>query len=135
MIKNQRQYRVTLEQIDLLATAMKQVKAVIRPNVFTEAHITSLETDISALRDDVRQYDSLQGGQFDMASLQHVRHLGRDLIRARIACKLTHKDLAIALGKKEQAIQRLEAKDYSTASLATLTTIVNVIVACSGEGA
>ena len=51
-----------------------------------------------------------------------------DLVRARIACNLTHKELARALGKKEQAIQRWEAAGYSTVSLSALATIASVII-------
>jgi HTH-type transcriptional regulator/antitoxin HigA len=75
-----------------------------------------------------REYEALLDGQFDLAALHDLERLGQNLIRARICSHLTHKDLADALGNKEQAIQRLEATDYSTASLATLATIANAII-------
>lgn len=128
MIKNQRQYRTTRDQIELLTTALNHARAIAAPDVFTKAHIQSLETDIRTLEDEVRQYDSLLQGPLDLTSLRDVEHLGQDLIRARISARLTHKDLAKALGKKEQAIQRLEAANYSTASLATLAEIANTIM-------
>ena len=112
----------------LLSSALNQARAVGNPDVFVRAHVTSLETDIHALEEELRQYRSLLEGTFDWAALREVEHLGQDLIRARISCKLTQKQLARALGKKEQAIQRLEATDYRSASLATLRTIANTIM-------
>jgi HTH-type transcriptional regulator/antitoxin HigA len=135
MIKNQKQRRVTQEQIKLLSSALTQARAVAKPDVFMRAHITSLETDIHALQEELRHYQSLLEGKFDLAALQEVEHLGQDLIRARICCKLTQKDLATALGKKAQAIQRLEAADYSSASLATLRTIASTIISCRKRAA
>ena len=129
MIKNQRQHRVTSEQIRMLAQALDDAKGVAAPDVFVKAHVASLETDMARLEDEVRHYESLKRGPIDLSPLRNVEHLGLDLIRARIACDLTHKDLARALGKKEQAIQRWEASNYSTASLAALTSIANVIIA------
>ena len=64
----------------------------------------------------------------DLSPVRNIEHIGADLIRARIACNLTHKELAKALGKKEQAIQRWEASDYRTVSLSTLTMIADVII-------
>ena len=128
MIKNNRRYRVAMEQIRLLSTALGNAKMVKSPDVFVAAHIASLETDIARLEEEVRQYESLKQGSFDLSPLRNIEHIGTDLVRARIACNLTHKELAQALGKKEQVIQRWEASDYRTASLSALTTIANVIM-------
>lgn len=128
MIKNHRQYRVAQEQILLLSTALSDAKAIEGPDVFVLAHITSLETDIARLEKETRQYESLKKGVFDLSPLRNIERIGVDLIQARIACNLTHKELAKALGKKEQAIQRWEASDYRTVSLSALTTIAGVII-------
>ena len=132
MIKNQRQYRTSRSQRALLSLAMAQARAVADPDVFVRAHIGALETDIARLEDEMRQYDLSRRAPVDVAALRHVGDLGRDLIRARIARNLTHKDLAQAVGKKEQAIQRLEAADYRTASLATLAAIASAIANFQG---
>ena len=117
-----------MEQIGLLSTALGDAKMVEKPDVFVVSHITSLETDMARLEEEVRQYESLKQGVFDLSLLRNIEHIGVDLVRARIACNLTHKELARALGKKEQAIQRWEASDYSTVSLSALATIASVII-------
>lgn len=117
-----------MEQIKLLFTALDDAKMVKKPDVFVVAHVTSLKTDIARLEEEVREYKSLKQGVFDLSSIRNIEHIGIDLVRARIACNLTHKELAEALGKKEQAIQRWEASDYKTVSLSELATIANVII-------
>ena len=127
MIKNRRQYQVALDQMNALAEALNAARVIAGPDVFVKAHIMALESELASLEAEIDEYDRLQSQPYDPAFLQRVERLGQDLIRARIASKLTHKDLALALGKKEQAIQRLEANDYKTASLATIASIANVI--------
>lgn len=53
-----------------------------------------------------------------MLELNSLEALPRALIKARIAAKLSQKDLAERLGLKEQQIQRYEATEYNSANLA-----------------
>ena len=128
MIKNRRQYRTTRDQLNLLTMALSQAREMPKPDVFVRAHIASLETDIELLESEIRQYDSLRQGDFDLDKLRDIGRLGQDLIRARIYCNMTQEGLAKAVGKKEQAIQRLEATNYSTASLATVAIIASTLL-------
>jgi HTH-type transcriptional regulator/antitoxin HigA len=127
MIKTNRQYHATKSQLAFLTTALQAAQAIPTPDIFRTAHIQSLQSDIQTLQHELTLYDRQINGEFDLTPLQAIPTLGQTLIRARIACQLTQKDLAQALGKKEQAIQRLEATDYTTASLATLTTIAETL--------
>jgi HTH-type transcriptional regulator/antitoxin HipB len=54
-----------------------------------------------------------------------IEHLPIALIRARIACDLTQRQLAERIGLQEQAIQRYEAADYFGVSFAQLVEIAN----------
>jgi HTH-type transcriptional regulator/antitoxin HigA len=49
------------------------------------------------------------------------------LIRARIARGLSQRELADALGLKEQQIQRYEAEQYASAALRRLIDIANAL--------
>jgi transcriptional regulator with XRE-family HTH domain len=49
------------------------------------------------------------------------------LIKARIAAKLSQKDLAERLGLKEQQIQRYEATEYASANLARVLEVSQVL--------
>jgi transcriptional regulator with XRE-family HTH domain len=55
-------------------------------------------------------------------------------VRARIAAGLTQEGLAEKLGLKRQQIQRYEASEYATASLATVRQIAQVIESVVSTG-
>jgi transcriptional regulator with XRE-family HTH domain len=67
--------------------------------------------------------------------LNSLDALPKVLIEARIAAGLTQEDLASRLGLKPQQIQRYEASDYQTASLARLRGIARVLNLRVREGA
>src|SRR5205823_6421027 len=79
------------------------------------------------LRTDVRAYEALQRGDLFMFEIDDLAQLPTALIKARIASRLTQKDLAERLGAKEQQVQRWEANDYSGASLDTLQGVTNAL--------
>ena len=72
-------------------------------------------------------FDQLRGGTqstFDAASLEELSPV---LVKARIARGWTQRQLADALGMAEQQIQRYEANDYRSTSLARLCDIANAL--------
>ena len=127
MIKNPRQHRVTREQRALLTQALDRARAAPNQDAFVKAHIMSLVVDIETLDQELDQYARLLKGHLDDAALQKIPSIGEALIRARLAARITHKELARRLGKKEQAIQRWEAGNYASASLKTITQIAKVL--------
>ena len=134
MIKNKRQYQVSKDQLSMLSRALEDARKAPKPNALAKAHIQALETQIRTIAQEISEYERLIEKPFDPAPLQAIENIGREIIRARIACGLTHRELAILLGKQEQAIQRLEAGDYGSASLSTVAMIAKVlIVAPAGE--
>jgi HTH-type transcriptional regulator / antitoxin HigA len=126
-IKNDRQYRVTMTQLEELRSGLANARAATDHDALSTAHIGFLEADILALEADVQTFERLRNTQFDPATLEAVDHFGRDLVQARIACHLTQKRLADAIGKPEQVIQRYEATNYESASLTTLQQIATAI--------
>jgi DNA-binding XRE family transcriptional regulator len=127
IIKNDRQYRVTMTQLEELRSGLANARAATDHDALSTAHIGFLEADILALEADVQTFERLRNTQFDLATLEAVVHFGRDLVQARIACHLTQKRLADAIGKPEQVIQRYEATNYESASLTTLQQIATAI--------
>ena len=63
--------------------------------------------------------------------LEYISVIPRDLIRARIAAGLSQKELAERLGMPEQQIQRYEAKEYESVSLARISEIAKVLQSIS----
>jgi DNA-binding XRE family transcriptional regulator len=127
IIKNDRQYRATQTQLAELRDGLASARAAPEQDALAAAHIGFLEADILALDADVRTFERLRNTDFDPAALEAVDHFGRDLVQARIACRLTQKRLADAIGKPEQVIQRYEATNYESASLTTLQEIATAI--------
>ena len=78
-------------------------------------------------RAELADFDQLRGGTlstFDAASLEDLSTV---LVKARIARGWTQRQLAEALGMAEQQIQRYEANDYRSTSLARLCDIANAL--------
>ena len=84
----------------------------------------------SQLRDldaEIREYESLKSGRQKRLELDSLEALSKLLIQARIAAGLTQEDLADRLGLKPQQIQRYEATNYQSASLARLLEIARAL--------
>jgi ribosome-binding protein aMBF1 (putative translation factor) len=130
-IKNDRQYRITKAQAHKLETALTQTarradNGKVYP-LLRKAQADALRSQLADLRAEIRQYEALHSGEqrkFDLASLDD---LARALIQARIAAGLSQKDLAARLGLKEQQIQRYEATDYASASLARVREVARAL--------
>ena len=129
MIKNERQYKITKAQAARFSEALRQFEAEqsevreVHPLLLKARH-DALRSQLTDLENDLREYEALKEGTFEFGQLRSVTELPRLLIRARIASGLSQRDLAGRLGLKEQQIQRYEASDYSSASLARIRSVV-----------
>jgi ribosome-binding protein aMBF1 (putative translation factor) len=126
MIKNKRQYRITKTQaqsfekglVDLANCA--EDKKQENPILF-EAQRSALGSQLDDLRQELVEYEALTIHENDkplVFELNSLEAFPLALIKARIASKLSQKDLAERLGLKEQQIQRYEATEYASANLA-----------------
>ena len=130
MIKNERQYRITKAQAAKFADALTNFRTeLVEPlhPLLIKAHEDALKSQMAELEEELREYESLRAGNFDWGELNVIAELPKALIRARIAKRLSQKDLADALGMKEQQIQRYEATEYASASLARITEVVQAL--------
>ena len=122
MIKNQRQYGVTKTQAIKLEEALTQqsqpsAARKVHP-LLRKAQTDALRSQLTDLRSEIKQYETLRTGKRTKLSVTSIDDLSSALIRGRIARGLTQKELAERLGLKEQQIQRYEASNYASASLA-----------------
>src|ERR1700685_3951598 len=122
MIKNERQYRITRAQADKFETAIREIEGSaedgrIHPKL-RNAQIAALRSQLSDLRADVEEYEALKSGKRNVSLMNPFADVPRTLIQARIAAGLSQEELADRLSLKAQQIQRYEATDYSSASLA-----------------
>ena len=132
MIKNERQYKITRAQAARFSNALESLRQradtddSLHP-LIVKAQEDALSSQLEDLDAELREYESLKAGEFQMDSLKVVADLPSILIKARIAQGLSQKDLAERIGLKEQQIQRYEATDYASANLARIKEVVGAL--------
>jgi len=98
-----------------------------------EVQRRALESQRDELRSEVEQYESLREGKISTLVVEDFAELPTALIKARIAQRLTQKELAQRLGVKEQQVQRWEANDYAGASIETLRSVIEALGVATRE--
>jgi transcriptional regulator with XRE-family HTH domain len=130
MIRNEREYRITQAQADQFSRSLAAVEAAtdvsMHPKI-RQAQRDALRSQLEDLRRDIAEYDALRAGERPVLELSSMEELPQALIKARIAAQLTQKDLAERLHVPEQQVQRYEATEYSTASLARIMEVVRAL--------
>ena len=138
MIKNDRQYRITKAQAARFSQTLNSLRQgsgaakEVHP-LIAKAQEDALSSQLADLESEMREYESLKAGEFQLDELNVFSDLPTVLIKARIAQGLSQKDLAQRIGVKEQQIQRYEATDYSSASLARVREVASVLYGTAGK--
>lgn len=132
MITNERQYHITGTQLEKLKQAIDSfdIRAATertKSSVLAQAEMAALHSELENLSQQVREYETLKSGTVEILKASTLEELPRILIRARIAKGLSQRQLAEALGLKEQQIQRYEAEEYASASLRRLYDVANAL--------
>ena len=132
MIKNERQYRITKREAKKFERTIEQLEKNpaahrgVHPRL-AKAQTEALSSQLASLRKEIEEYEALGKRRRKKLSLDTIETLPQMLIKARIAAGLTQKELARRLGLREQQIQRYEATDYASASLARVIEIARVL--------
>lgn len=128
MIKNERQYRLTKAQAKRFSQTLQGIGEAdeVHP-LIVKAQREALSSQIADLEEELREYEALKAGLFQLDQLKAVAELPTLLIKARIAQGLSQRELAERLGLKEQQIQRYEATDYASARLARIKEVVGAL--------
>ena len=95
--------------------------------LIAKAQHDAVKSQLADLESELREYESLKAGAFQLDELNLVEELPTVLIKARIAQGLSQRELAEHIGVKEQQIQRYEATDYASASLARIREVANAL--------
>lgn len=132
MITNERQYKITKSQIDLLKKAITNFNLEEKTHqdgseVLALAELDALKSEVEVLENQVKEYDVLKSGVKFTLTTSSLAELPKILIQARIAQNLSQKELALLLNLKEQQIQRYEAEEYQSASLKRLVEVASVL--------
>lgn len=130
MIRNEREYKITQAQAaqfsKSLAAAEATADATVHP-LIRKAQRDALLSQLEDLRQDLDEYEALQEGRCPVLEISSMEELPQALIKARIAARLTQKELAEKVNVREQQIQRYEASEYAGASLARITEVVRAL--------
>jgi len=134
MIKNERQYRITKAQAAKLEAALESFSAQAAGDKRThprliKAQADGLRSQLESLQSELRDYEGIKAGEIPPPDLSYIAVVPQDLIRARIAAGLSQKELAERLGMPEQQIQRYEAVEYESVSLARIIEIAKALQA------
>lgn len=135
MIKNERQYRITKAQMQKFQQALtkllecseetKQVNLLL-----WQAKKSAIESQLNDLQEEIKEYERLAKSPYDKPialTSGSIETLPKALIEARIAKKISQKELAARLAMKEQQIQRYEATNYASANLSLLIKVSRVL--------
>ena len=132
MITNERQYKITRSEAEKFHEALRQfnpldaIKNGIDP-VIADAQKRALETQLEELENSLDRYETLQAGQVEALEAKRLDEIGNCLIEARIARRMTQKDLAERLGMKAQQVQRYEQESYTSANLPRLLEVADAL--------
>jgi ribosome-binding protein aMBF1 (putative translation factor) len=127
MIKNERQYRVTKGQLAKLESALKlgqQAESRMDPVIY-KAMAAGIESQADDLRKELDEYERTKGAA--ALRLHSPKELPQLLIKARVARGYSQKDLAQRLRLKPQQIQKYEATEYRSASLARILSVMEAL--------
>ena len=122
MITNDVQYRSTKAHLRKFEEALANLKAGAgdKPSKLHRLEIDAVSAQAEDLRAEVREYEALSSGNVSTFEASSLSGLASLLIKARIARGWSQRRLADELGVAEQQVQRYEATEYRTASLARI---------------
>jgi HTH-type transcriptional regulator/antitoxin HigA len=132
MITNERQYRITKAQIEKFKAAIGDfdIKAATertKSKILARAELAALHSEYEILSLQLHEYETLKSGTIEILKASTLEELPSILIKARIAKGLSQRQLAEAMGLKEQQIQRYEAEKYASANMNRLAEVANAL--------
>jgi DNA-binding transcriptional regulator YiaG len=131
VITNERQYRITNAEVKRFEEALAERTASgpspdVHPRIH-QAQLDAMASEIDELRAQLERYDDLRSGRVAQRTLNSMRELPIALIEARIAARLTQRELAERLSVPEQQVQRWEASSYAGVALERLQEIADAL--------
>ncbi|HQY10262.1 MAG: helix-turn-helix transcriptional regulator [Burkholderiales bacterium] len=112
MITNQRQQQFTQHQAERFRGMLASAQAPHPHPKVAQAMRAGWEDQLSALEAELADYDALQRTEPTTLEADSIVGIGEALIKARIARRLTHRELAERMQLAEQQVQRWEATRY-----------------------
>lgn len=129
MIFSDRQYNVSRAELEKLRTALADYLSSpgTPDNWLRGIERAGLESQIADIEAEVAEYELLRSGKVSLSESSSLSDLPRVLVQARISKGLSQTELAEKLQMKPQQVQRYEATNYMSASLARLVEIADAL--------
>ena len=132
MITNERQYRITRNQVKRFARALHELEAKAYGGTdehprLVRAEREAMESQLADLREELEEFERLKSADLSVISVASFDQLAEGLIKARIAAGLSQQALAQRLDLKAQQIQRYEAERYASASYQRLCEVAHAL--------
>jgi DNA-binding Xre family transcriptional regulator len=134
IIQNQRQYHSTKADLARFEEGLiahdardpRELPPNIDPGMPQLMH-NAIVSWIETLREQIDHYEKLRDGRITSREITSLHELPTALIEARIAARLTQRQLAKRIGLAEQQVQRWEGNGYSGVSLDRLQSIADAL--------
>ncbi|MBN8490325.1 MAG: ImmA/IrrE family metallo-endopeptidase [Burkholderiales bacterium] len=129
MITNAREYQITKAQCARLVEALNSPAqaSAVAPSPLSELERQALKSEVDLLSDHIRDYENLYEGRLAHLEVEGLGSLPSVLIKARIASRMTQKELAERLGVHMQQVQRYEASGYRAVSFERMLEIAQLL--------
>ena len=128
MIYSDKQYRISRNVLDDLISALAVTETQASGEEWIkDMEVEGLKSQIAEIEADVSHYQQLKTGNICHMQSFSLSALPTMLIEARIATGMSQSDLARVLGIKPQQVQRYEATNYMSASLARLVDVAEIL--------
>ncbi len=136
MIANERQYKITASELEKFRRSIEKAQTEGpqgRDPLIHSAMVAGMESQASELEESLERYDALRSGSITSRETGDLSQIGVALIEARIGARLTQKELAERIGRKEQQVQRWEATNYEGVSLRVAEKLASALGARVGS--
>jgi HTH-type transcriptional regulator / antitoxin HigA len=120
MIRNEKEYRHSKEQLSALEAELEKLSSARRSagrDEVTSAVIDALRMQIEDLEREISEYEDLKEGRLLSFGADDLDSLGELLTKARIARGLTQAELGEILSMTQQQVQRYERDGWQKISL------------------
>jgi len=134
MIKNEKEYEYTQECAQKFAYSLKALeqddKLKKKDPEGWQLSWDVKQSHLMALQAEIAEYDRLRSHHRHrpiILTLEDINYLPQILIKARMAAKLSQKELADLAGLTEEQIQRYEENDYEDASFLDVKFVIDAL--------
>lgn len=134
MIKNEVEYRITREHAENFERALAKIledeeKKTVDP-IRWQLHHDGIQSMLEEFQEQITEYEMLRDRNPKTPLTLHCEEIGRlpeILIKARMAAKISHQELAAMVGMSEAQIQEFEKHNYQTATFSQMFDVCLVL--------